>query len=663
VTTEFSPDGTTFLTAGRDGIAKLFDAATGKKLHSFTPAQWETRPELTAASFSPDGSLVLTVASTGEVRLYDAATEADLGLLSDEGPYEQALWGTVGGRLVVLTSDWDQPARLWDARNRSLLATYGTDPSGGASLSPDGRYVVTVEYVAATENSRASVWDARSGRLLERSPAVGAYASVARFVGTKWDRIVFFAIKENAFSWHPVVWEWHAKANTLRTMDAGGRVGAVPVVSNDGRLLAAPMDKRVRIFDADTAELVGETADTPDWVNDVSFSPDGHWLATAGNDGQARAWMSEQINNRPLAELIGHRGAVIRVGFDPHSDWRLITAGDDGTARTWELPERTVLPGSGSWLLGAELSSDGQHLVTAEDGGDLHIYSRTLDAGPKNRWKLASQDVLNRDGRLMGASFSPDGTEVVAAEEFSYAPLVWNWQSSDYADDDLERADDLIGKPVVSADGRSVAAGDSSGKLIVWNLESKKITAEFAGAEDGYQAPVVAVVPRSDWFAEGGTDGVVRLWDPDEQDAPQKAFGEKGGSPLEAVKVSADGAYLVTVSEKQEVKVWRLSDGESIWAFDGPSSTNSDAAFSADGKLLAVSAADGTVHIWRLADGHKVALLHRHGDYVNSVQFTADGSLVTASDDSTVAMFPCTTCGDLPDLIKTAQDRVATNKR
>jgi WD40 repeat protein len=119
----------------------------------------------------------------------------------------------------------------------------------------------------------------------------------------------------------------------------------------------------------------------------------------------------------------------------------------------------------------------------------------------------------------------------------------------------------------------------------------------------------------------------------------------------------------VTVSEKQEVKVWRLSDGESIWAFDGPSSTNSDAAFSADGKLLAVSAADGTVHIWRLADGHKVALLHRHGDYVNSVQFTADGSLVTASDDSTVAMFPCTTCGDLPDLIKTAQDRVATNKR
>src|SRR6476660_8615041 len=103
---------------------------------------------------------------------------------------------------------------------------------------------------------------------------------MARFAGTDSGHIVLFAIEKGALRWHLVCWDWRKGSSAIRQMDGRSRQSAVPVVSKDGRLVAAPLDKRVRIFDADSGELVGETADAPDWVNGaVSFSPDGHWLA------------------------------------------------------------------------------------------------------------------------------------------------------------------------------------------------------------------------------------------------------------------------------------------------------------------------------------------------------------------------------------------------
>jgi WD40 repeat protein len=126
---ELSPDGRLLLTAGKDGIAKLFDAASGRRLLSFEPAQSVRRPELKGASFSPDGSLVLTVTRAGEIHLYDAATGIDLGLLADQGSYAQAAWGKVGGRPAVLTFGLKKPPELWDAQRQSVVATYGTESS------------------------------------------------------------------------------------------------------------------------------------------------------------------------------------------------------------------------------------------------------------------------------------------------------------------------------------------------------------------------------------------------------------------------------------------------------------------------------------------------------------------------------------------------------
>ena len=151
-----------------------------------------------------------------------------------------------------------------------------------------------------------------------------------------------------------------------------------------------PLDKRVRVFDADDkGKKIGETAETPDWVDAISLSPDGRFLATAGADGRAMVWLSDRVNNRPVSELLGHEGAVTDVQFHPSAPWRLATAGVDGTARIWQLPERTVLTGSGGWMFAGEVSQYGGHLVTAEDKGVLRVYDSTPGGGINRQWSMA----------------------------------------------------------------------------------------------------------------------------------------------------------------------------------------------------------------------------------------------------------------------------------
>ncbi len=658
-TSELSPDGR-MLTAGADGIAKLFDADTGRTLRSFQPIQSARRPGLKAASFSPDRSQVLTLAWDGKVHLYDSATGKDLGLPFDRGSYRQAVWGTVDKRPVVLTVDVDKPPHLWDMQRETVVATYGTRPSLDAALSSDGRYVVSLDY--AKDGQRASVWDAASGRLLQRSKTVGTDVLMAGFAGTESGQVVFFAIRQNGARGQLMSWAWRQGSGAVRTLSEATQKPGNIVSSVNGRLVAAPMDKRVQVFDADTGKLVGQTATGPDWVRaPISFSPDGHLLATTSADGRALLWLSEQLSNRPLAELIGHHGALADVRFDPHSDWRLTTAGHDGTARIWQLPERTILPSGVGSIRGAELSRSDQYLLTAGQNGDLRVHQRKVNAAA-DQWNEPRQVSISRYGELIGASFSPDGLKVVAAGELSRAPSVWAWNSSSRPEALNPWTNPIMTQPVVSADGRRVAAGDVKGDVIVWDLESHKIIAQLRGSGVGSLVPALVAVPGSDWFAAPSTDGTVRLWDPDRRQAPQKTFGNPGGSPIAAVEISNDGANLASVCENDEVKIWRLSDGEPIQEFQGATNSHSSVAFSRDGTLVATGAADGTIHIWHWADGHKLAALHRHGDSVNTVLFTANDSLLAASE-SGVTVFRCTTCGPFDDLIKIAKDRLSAQQR
>jgi WD40 repeat protein len=78
--------------------------------------------------------------------------------------------------------------------------------------------------------------------------------------------------------------------------------------------------------------LTGHT----NYVYSVTFSPDGHTLATASGDSTARLWdVSDPHHPMALGTLTGHTSAVHSVAFSPDGH-TLVTTSNDTTARLWD---------------------------------------------------------------------------------------------------------------------------------------------------------------------------------------------------------------------------------------------------------------------------------------------------------------------------------------
>jgi eukaryotic-like serine/threonine-protein kinase len=479
----FSPDGREFAACDPDGSIRRFDLKSGRELthyqlRGFVPTELAWNPQrpilamhdhsqnsyqlldlrtrnieaavavpdlIESMDWHPDGRLLaLSSGSTSraKIRLWDTATRR---LAPPEMEPGRAMglvvrFNHTGDRL--LSTDWSNLWRLWDARTGQLLLTL---PANGVEIrfSPDDRRLgldVTPQGVRffrfgsgrefctvihQTDSAAYSGNDIRhfqldsEGRLL----AIPVRDGIAVVDAVRGEEVAILPLGDNrsigsepsgALLTHggAGVLRWRVafdvatgariygppeKLFSTMTRSAGG-VGK----SNDGRVLAFPVN-----HNGAHVLLLPEGREfqlTPqEDVRHCAVSPDGRWIATGSHEAikgpAAKIWdvrTREPVCNLPVSQFCV-------VSFSPNGKWLLTTGGGP---RLWTVGDWHEGPPLGKTAVSGAFSADGGLLALQDVPGIVRIVMP--DSGREIARLTAPETV-----RLEPICFTRDGRRLV----------------------------------------------------------------------------------------------------------------------------------------------------------------------------------------------------------------------------------------------------------
>lgn len=174
------------------------------------------------------------------------------------------------------------------------------------------------------------------------------------------------------------------------------------------------------------------------------------------------------------------------------------------------------------------------------------------------------------------------------------------------------------------------------GSLLRWSKFGQMIGQVRAPGTSGILA--LAVDRTRPQVAIGTQSGVIELWESlaaicvktlvDER--PADEAGRALGSPVTAVAVSADGAWLAAGTEAGEVSLWALDSGQRVCILGMHARAVTDLAFTPDGAAAVSSSDDGRLDVWQLSSRRRIARLWQRTKRTRSLALHPDGRRAVA---------------------------------
>ncbi len=362
-----------------------------------------------------------------------------------------------------------------------------------------------------------------------------------------------------------------------------------------------------------------------DWVNSVSWSLDGKYIASGCTDKTVKIW--DIASNREVHTLSGHSISVTSVSWS--SDGKHIASGIWDAIIIWDASK------------GREVStlsehSNGVNSVSWSPNGK-YIASGNWDATIKI-WDIASgKGVYTRSEhshRVNSVSWSPDGKYIVSGSN-DKTVKIWDIASGREVCT-LSGHSSHVNSVAWSPDGRHIASGSTDTIVKIWDTsDGRKV-----GALSGHSYDVNSVSWSSDGkhIASGSKDGIIKIWDAVGGREVCTLSGHS--SHVNSVSWSSDGKHIASGSTDATVKIWDIANGSEVRTLSRHSYDVNSVSWSSDGKHIASGSKDGIIKIWDAVGGREVCTLSGHSSHVNSVSWSSDGKhIASGSTDATVKIW------------------------
>lgn len=392
----------------------------------------------------------------------------------------------------------------------------------------------------------------------------------------------------------------------------------------------------------------------------IALSQDGHWLASAGEDGTVRLWaLSADGAAREIRRLEGHSNAAYGVAISPRRGW-LASAGGDGAVLIWRLTdgnkENQPQPfDSDSPARSIAFSLNGRWLASGSDDGTIRIWTFSEDDGPDPDFKRLHTPSSPQSGALVrSVNFSPNNDWLASGGDDGIIHLwsLLNWRRIPLKGH-RSRIRSLSFSPNPARPW--LASGGDDGKVLLWNLQNSYNPAQITSL-DGHNRAVRSVAFSGDgrWLASGGDDGIIRLWALNDDGQAQAARVDVKGhtGSVRSVRFSRKDRWLASTGEDWTVRLWaRNSEGlvrePETTRLQGRDGGIRSVAFDQTGGWLASGGEDRTVRFWKLDSGtDKSLIVHEFGsaishlEAIRSVALSPNGQwLAVAGEESTIRLW------------------------
>ncbi len=610
----YSSDGRRVITAGSDGLVKLWDAETGMLLRTFRGHEpglgaFADRRKVFSVDFGLNGRRIVSGGTDGMIRIWNVKTGKLLRTIPAHAGHVYCVRHRPGGREVA-SAGKDSFVRLWHVGTGRLLRTF--DHGWGSVLaidfSPNGRWIAS-----SGRNGLVKIWSVRRGRLVRtiQAYAPGRPRSVSSVCFSPDGSQLLTGGSDGTMR----LWDagtgrqlrlFAPEHDNDEPVGSGTRVRSV-CFSPDARHVAVGGRRSIRLWHVRTGKLLRSFENLPGGGASVAFNAVGTELVTtrrAGipvfydlKTGDPRSAPAAQPH--PVPSMCVHPdGEEIYVHI-PHRNgrrWSLTT----GKA----MPTFAEDPHKG-WEL-AEYSPDGRRFMWHRWG---HPRFHDTETG-----ELLHAIEEWRPGGVTASCFGPEGRTAYGADQLGN---LYTWSVAEGERLWTKQVHDgEIRSLAVSPDGRKLAAGCKDGTIELVDTGRGEVTGSL-DAHDRAWVRCVQFSPDGRRLVSGGDDGRIYVWDAEDGRRVRSLYHHIGG--VSCLRFDVHGRRLLSCGADGKVRLWDVARGKLQRIFAGHNAGVHTADFAgSDGRRMVSCDYAGRVLLWDLASGQCLARM---------VSFEHDGEL------------------------------------
>ena len=399
---------------------------------------------------------------------------------------------------------------------------------------------------------------------------------------------------------------------------SNGIVTKVAFSQDDKLILTGNDDGTARLFDAQSGQELQVFSGHTAQVNSIAFSADGKLILTCSADKTARLW--DATTGKEVQTFSGHTDVVITAIFS--LDGRhILTGSEDKTMRLWDIETGKEL---NQWFLEepvSAISADGNYAVGySEDDNANHLWDI------KTFTKIHSFTYTGQPLRYP-IQFSPDGKYLLAAygKEIVLSDVLSGLEVQVF-----KGHTDAVYGVDLSSDGNYMISASADGTARLWDVQTGQELRRFSD----HAGIVESIGFSSDGqkMLTGGEEGTVFLWN---IDAHPELPVFNGGNDMYGAAFSPDGKLMATNTIGNELRLWNVSTGQTLWQAQDSGVALWALKYSPDGKYLISGNMDGVTTLWDAKTGEAVRRFTAKGlDEIYALDFSPDGKTIIAGGSS-----------------------------